>query len=89
MIKYLLAGADAVQTASALLRHGAGYLGRLVEGVDEWLEAHGAGSVAEIRGRMRADRLGAPEALFRTNYRRTLLFGYPSFDIEPRLVGKA
>ena len=79
VIKYLLAGADAVLTGSALLRHGAEYLGRLVQGVDEWLEAHGAGSVKEIRGRMRADRLGEPEALFRANYRRTLLFGYPSF----------
>ena len=59
------------------------------KGVDELLEAHDAGSVAEIRGRMRADQLGEPEALFRTNYRRTLLCGYPSFDIEPRLVRKA
>ncbi len=88
VIKYLLAGADVVLTASALLRHGAGYLGRLVQGVDEWLEAHGAGSVAEICGRMRADRLGEPEALFRTNYRRTLLVGCPSFDIEPPLSGR-
>jgi dihydroorotate dehydrogenase (fumarate) len=77
VVKYLLAGADAVLTASALLRHGAGHLRHLVEGVAAWLEAHGAGSVSEIRGRLRADRLADPEAVFRANYRRTLLFGYP------------
>ena len=59
VIKYLLVGADAVLTASALLRHGAGYLRQLVQGVAEWLEAHGAGSVADIRGRMRATGLAS------------------------------
>jgi dihydroorotate dehydrogenase (fumarate) len=54
VIKYLLAGADAVQTASALLRHGPEYLRRLVEGLTEWIEARGAASVSEVRGRMRA-----------------------------------
>ena len=75
VIKYLLAGADAVQTASALLRHGAEYLGRLVEGLTDWIEARGAASVTEIRGRMRANRFTEPEALFRAHYRRTLLVG--------------
>jgi len=89
VIKYLLAGADAVLTASALLRHGAGYLRQLVQGVAEWLEAHGAGSVAEIRGRMRADRLGEPEALFRANYRQALLFGYPPPDTDLRNLIRA
>ena len=79
VIKYLLAGADAVMTASSLLRHGAGHLGRLVQGVGEWLEARGAGSVAEIRGRLRAERLAEPESLFRADYRQTLLFGYPDY----------
>jgi dihydroorotate dehydrogenase (fumarate) len=54
----------------------------LVQGVAEWLEAHGAASVAEIRGRMRAERLGEPQALFRANYRQTLLFGYPRPDTD-------
>jgi dihydroorotate dehydrogenase (fumarate) len=84
VVKYLFAGADAALTASALLRHGAGYLRHLVKGLTEWLEAHGAGSVAEIRGRMCAERLTErPEALFRADYRETLLFRYPASEIEP------
>jgi dihydroorotate dehydrogenase (fumarate) len=79
VVKYLLAGADAVQTASALLRHGPEYLKRLVEGLAEWIEAHGAASVSEVRGRMQANRFAEPEALFREHYRRMLLFG----DVGP------
>jgi len=73
IVKYLLAGADAVLTASALLRHGPGHLGRLVGGLAEWLEAHGANSLAEIRGRLSAARLADPEAVFRRHYRTSLL----------------
>ena len=82
VIKYLLAGADTVQTASALMRHGPEYLGRLVEGLTEWIEARGAASVSEVRGRMRANRFAGPEAVFRAHYRRMLLFGYPPPDTE-------
>ncbi len=84
VVKYLLAGADAVQTASALLRHGAGHLRQLVDGLTEWLEAHGAGSVDAIRGRLRADRFGDPEALFRADYRHSLFLKISATDGEPR-----
>lgn len=84
VIKYLLVGADVVQTASALLRHGAGHLGRLVQGLTEWIEARGAGSVAEVRGRMRATRFAEPEALFRAHYRQMLLFGHPTPETAGR-----
>ncbi|HVC56969.1 MAG TPA: dihydroorotate dehydrogenase-like protein [Stellaceae bacterium] len=83
VIKYLLAGADAVQTASALLRHGAGHLRRLVEGLADWLEAHGADSLGEIRGRVRAAGFADPETRFRGGYRQTLLHGYP-LSFSPR-----
>ena len=84
VIKYLLAGADVVQVASSLLRHGPNHLDRLVEGLAEWIEAHGANSIEEIRGRLRADRLAEPEALLRATYVRTLLLEYPARDIEGR-----
>lgn len=54
VVKYLLAGADAVLTDSALLRHGPGHLSQLATGLAKWLEAHGAASVTEIRGRLSA-----------------------------------
>ena len=77
VIKYVLAGADVVQTASSLLRHGPRHIEHLVEGLAEWIEAHGANSVGEIRGRLRANRLVQTEALFRAQYTRTLLAEYP------------
>ena len=45
VIKYLLAGADAVMTTSALLRHGPGHLRSLVAGLETWLSARGFASV--------------------------------------------
>lgn len=46
----LLAGADAVMTTSALLRHGPGYAATLLDGVRDWLRRKGFASVAEARG---------------------------------------
>ena len=81
VIKYLLAGADVVQATSSLLRHGPSHLARLVEGLSEWIDAHGAASVGEIRGRLSAGRLAQPEALLRAQYVRSLLLAYPIRDI--------
>jgi dihydroorotate dehydrogenase (fumarate) len=48
--RYLLAGADVVMTASALLRHGPGYAGVMLGELSAWLARKGFGSVAEARG---------------------------------------
>ena len=77
ILKYLLAGADAVQTTSALLRHGPEHLARLVKGLTEWTQGHGATSVAEVRGRMSADRLDDPEVLVRAHQTTALLLRHP------------
>ncbi|WP_407107574.1 dihydroorotate dehydrogenase-like protein [Rhodococcus aetherivorans] len=50
VIKYLLAGADVVQSASALLRHGPDYAAVLLDGVREWMRRKGYRSVDEFRG---------------------------------------
>ena len=47
---YLLAGADVVMTASALLRHGPGYAGVLLGELSAWMARKGFGSVADVRG---------------------------------------
>lgn len=49
---YLLAGADVVMTASALLRHGVGHAGVLLDGLVAWMQDKGFASVAEARGRL-------------------------------------
>jgi len=48
--KYLLAGADVVMTASALLRHGPEYATVLVDGLADWMQRKRFGSVREFRG---------------------------------------
>ena len=47
---HLLAGADVVMTASALLRHGPAYATALLEGLSTWMARKGFGSVDELRG---------------------------------------
>jgi dihydroorotate dehydrogenase (fumarate) len=48
--RYLLAGADVVMTASALLRHGPGYAAVLVEELSGWMARKGFRTVGEVRG---------------------------------------
>jgi dihydroorotate dehydrogenase (fumarate) len=48
--RYLLAGADVVMTASALLRHGPAYTGELLDGLAAWMGRKGFGTVGELRG---------------------------------------
>lgn len=52
VIKYLMAGADAVMTTSALLRYGPGYVTSLEKWLREWMQARGYRSVDQLRGCM-------------------------------------
>ena len=48
--RYLLAGADVVMTASALLRHGPEHAAVLVDGLSEWMTRKGFGTLDQLRG---------------------------------------
>ena len=48
--KYLLAGADVVMTASALLRHGPEHATVLLDGLTAWMERKGFAAVDQFRG---------------------------------------
>ena len=61
VVKYLLAGADAVMTTSALLRHGPEHAAVLLDGLSEWMRRKGFASVADFRGLLAAPR-GAEQA---------------------------
>ena len=66
--KYLLAGADVVMTASALLRHGPEHAGVLLDGLSAWMRRKGFASVDDMRGRL-AVPAGTDEAAYaRTGY---------------------
>jgi dihydroorotate dehydrogenase (fumarate) len=50
LAKYLLAGADVVMCASALLRHGPQHAAVLVDGLSAWMARKGFDSIDEVRG---------------------------------------
>lgn len=76
VVKYLLAGADAVMTTSALLRHGPGYLTTLLAQMRNWMERLGHESVGAFQGQLAAG--GRPEdaAQFLRAQYRTILTTY-------------
>ncbi len=61
--KYLLAGADVVMTASALLRRGPEHATVLLDGLSDWMARKGFAAVDELRG-MLAVPPGTDEAVF-------------------------
>ena len=61
--KYLLAGADVVMTASALLRHSPAYAGVLIDELADWMGRKGFGAVSEFRGLLSVP-VGTDEAAY-------------------------
>jgi dihydroorotate dehydrogenase (fumarate) len=66
--RFLLAGADVVMTASALLRHGVDYAGDLLAGLTDWMTQKGFTSVDEIRGLLAVSHDGQEARLERAGY---------------------
>ena len=65
---YLLAGADAVMTTSALLRHGPAHAKVLLDGLTAWLERKGFGGIGEVRGMLAAGADAAGPGYGRSGY---------------------
>jgi dihydroorotate dehydrogenase (fumarate) len=68
VVKYLLAGADVVMTASALLRHGPQHIATMRKGLERWLDANGFATVDAIRGLKDATHVEDVDALIRAQY---------------------
>jgi dihydroorotate dehydrogenase (fumarate) len=68
----LLAGADAVQVVSALLKNGPGYLSHLLAGLISWMDQHEYNAVKDIRGALSLRNCPDAEAYERGNYLRTV-----------------
>jgi len=71
-IKAILAGADAVQVVSAILRHGPEYFATLRAGVAEWMARHQIAHIDNVRGRASLKDAADPAAFERAHYIRTL-----------------
>jgi dihydroorotate dehydrogenase (fumarate) len=67
VVKYLLAGADVVMTASSLLRHGPGHADTLLDGLASWMVQKQFASVSEVRGLLAVPR-GDEAARERADY---------------------
>ena len=71
-IKALLAGADAVQIVSALLRHGPAYVGTMRQALEDWLAWNKVDALDDVRGAVSLQKTGDPAAFERAHYIRTL-----------------
>lgn len=71
-VKAVMAGADAVQIVSTLLRHGPEELARLRRDLALWLEEHEYDSLEQMRGSMNLLRCPDPGAHERSNYMAVL-----------------
>ncbi|MBF0095623.1 MAG: dihydroorotate dehydrogenase-like protein [Alphaproteobacteria bacterium] len=68
VIKSVMAGAHAVQTVSALMRHGPEYLKTMKDDLTRWLEEHEYASLKQMQGSMDLSRSPNPAALLRASY---------------------
>jgi len=72
VIKYLMAGADAVMTTAALLRNGIHYLETLVNGLSQWMEKNQYVSVEQMKGSMSWRHVADPTGFERASYIKIL-----------------
>jgi dihydroorotate dehydrogenase (fumarate) len=80
-IKAILAGADAVQMVSAILRHGPSYFRSMREELARWMQSLEFSRLDDVRGRLSLAGAESPSAFERAQYVRTLngwssWFGY-------------
>lgn len=73
VIKLLLAGADVVMTASALLQHGPGYLTKLLDGVSAWMDRKGVTSLAGLKRKEDVASGRDPALVERAHYLKTIV----------------
>jgi dihydroorotate dehydrogenase (fumarate) len=78
-LKALLAGADAVMMASALLQHGPEHLRGVERGMLEWMRTREYASVEQMKGSLSQRCVPDPDAFERANYLRVLKSWSSSF----------
>jgi len=72
-LKQLLAGATVVQLASTLTRNGVPHLGKVLSGIEEWMERRGHSSIDEFRGTLSQKQISDPGAFERAQYVHLIL----------------
>ena len=82
-IKAILAGADAVQLVSALLRHGPAYISAMRDGLARWMDSHCAATVGDVRGQVSLASRPDASAFERGSYIRMLQAWSRSEERQP------
>ncbi len=72
VVKYLLAGADVVMTASSLYKNGIPYLNTMNKDLNDWMYMMGFDNIAAFKGLMSQQHISDPTAYERSNYIRIL-----------------
>jgi dihydroorotate dehydrogenase (fumarate) len=72
VIKYILAGADVVMTASSLYRYGIPYLKTMNKELQDWMYMMNFESIGSFKGRMSQQHIPDPTAYERANYIKIL-----------------
>lgn len=72
VIKYLLAGADVVMTASSLYKNGIPYLKTMNKELQDWMYMMGFDNIKAFRGSMSQQHIADPTAYERANYIKIL-----------------
>ncbi|MCX8052644.1 MAG: dihydroorotate dehydrogenase-like protein [Armatimonadetes bacterium] len=73
VVSQLLAGAKAVQTASALLINGINHIATMNREIAEWMDTRGYSSIEDFRGKLSQSRVSDPYAYERAQYVKLLL----------------
>jgi dihydroorotate dehydrogenase (fumarate) len=73
VLKQILAGAQVVQLASALVKSGIPHLGKILAGVEDWLDKRGLESVDAARGTVSQKAVQDPAAYERAQYVHLIL----------------
>jgi len=68
VVKQLLAGAKAVQVASALYKNGFGHISVMLSQLEDWMEAHDYASIDLFRGKLSQSRSKNPAAYERVQF---------------------
>ena len=68
LIKYLLAGADVAMVASAILKHGIGWIADILEDLDRYMTEMKFVSIDSFKGAMSQQHVSDPAGYERSNY---------------------
>ena len=72
VIKMILAGAKAVEVASAFYENGISYIGRILDQMNNWLDEHGFDELGVLRGRLCQEKLKSQKFWNRHQYIKIL-----------------